>query len=112
MLAVVVLREGSAQLQSPVRVENRLASVVDVAWAGSDRLVMLAPNGAEEIQVYEINLTRATLEPLGGPQLAERVAAAPGYPTLVQGTDGTLYDNAGTGWRPAYRGSSPAYPGG
>ncbi len=112
MLAVVVLREGSAQIQSPVRVENRLASVVDVAWAGSDRLVMLASNGAEEIQVYEINLTRATLEPLGGPQLAERVAAAPGYPTLVQGTDGTLYDNAGTGWRPAYRGSSPAYPGG
>ena len=105
-------REGAAQLQSPVRVENRLASVVDVAWADSDRLVMLASNGAEEIQAYEIDLTRTTLRPVGAPQLATRIAAAPGYPTLVQGTDGTLYDNAGAGWRPAYRGTSPAYPGG
>ena len=112
MLAVVVLREGAAQLQSPVRVENRLASVVDVAWADSDRLVMLASNGAEEIQAYEIDLTRTTLRSVGAPQLATRIAAAPGYPTLVQGTDGTLYDNAGAGWRPAYRGTSPAYPGG
>ncbi|MFM9133898.1 MAG: LpqB family beta-propeller domain-containing protein [bacterium] len=112
MLAVVVLREGAAQLQSPVRVENRLASVIDVAWADSDRLVMLASNGAEEIQAYEIDLTRTTLRPVGAPQLATRIAAAPGYPTLVQGTDGTLYDNAGAGWRAAYRGTSPAYPGG
>ena len=112
MLAVIVQREGSPELQSPVRVENRLATVIDVAWADDERLVLLGSNGAEDIQAYEVDLARSTLRPVGAPQQATRIAAAPGFATLVQGTDGTLYDSATGSWRPVSRGSSPAYPGG
>ena len=110
-VAVVVLQEGSARLQSPVRVEGRLTSVTDVAWADDLRLVAIAAEGAASPAVYEIDLARGTARSLGSPATPLRVAAAPGFPTLVASEDGILYTNTTGPWRPGPMASSPAYPG-
>lgn len=111
MMAVVVLREGVARVQTPVRVDDRLTSVIDVAWAEDDRLLALGSEGAGTPQVYEIDLARATVRSLGAPSDPVRVAAAPGFPPLAASADGQIYSYAGGPWVALGFGGSPAYPG-
>ena len=111
MMAVIVLREGTARVQTPVRVDDRLTSVVDVAWAEDDRLLALGSEGAGAPQVYEIDLARATVRSLGAPADPLRVAAAPGFPPLAASADGQVYSYAGGPWVALGFGGSPSYPG-
>lgn len=111
MLAVIVLREGVARVQSPVRVDDRLTSVSDIAWAEDDRLLALGSEGAGAPQVYEIDLARATVRSLGAPTDPVRIAAAPGFAPLAASADGQVYSYAGGPWVALGFGGSPAYPG-
>jgi hypothetical protein len=111
MLAVITVREGTARVESPVRVDNRLTTVSDVAWADDDRLVALGVEGAGTVAVYEIDLSRWQLRSLGAPPGAVRIAAAPGTPILAATADQRIWEYTSGPWRPGPRGSSPAYPG-
>jgi len=105
------VREGTARVESPVRVDNRLTTVSDVAWADDDRLVALGVEGAGTVAVYEIDLSRWQLRSLGAPPGAVRIAAAPGTPILAATADQRIWEYTSGPWRPGPRGSSPAYPG-
>lgn len=111
VLAIITVREGTARIESPIRVDNRLTTVTDVAWADDDRLVALAVEGAGAPAVYEIDLSRWQIRSLGAPTGASRVAAAPGAPTLAAAEDQRIWSYTTGPWRPGPRGSSPAYPG-
>lgn len=93
-----------------IRVENRLAEVVDVAWAGADVLSVLAGESAGSLQVYEVALARGSVLAQGGPVAPVSLAAAPGQPTLVAAADGVIYDNTSGVWIGRANASSPAYP--
>lgn len=111
LVAAVVVREGGVVLVRPRRVENRLATVVDVTWGGASRLLALGTEGASTTQAYDIDLARATIRSLPTPPEAIRIAAAPGFPTLVGTAPGRIVTLTGTQWRDFAVGNSPAYPG-
>lgn len=112
MLSIITVREGALRLESPLRVDNRLTTVSDVAWADDDRLVALGVEGAGAPGVFEIDLSRWQVRALGAPQGAVRVAAAPGAPILLATQDQRIWTYTSGPWRLGPRGSSPAYPGG
>lgn len=111
LVAIVVPREDSVILSSPVRVESRLSEFVDVAWGSADRLIALASEGAGAQQVYEIDLNRSSVRSLGAPPAPIRIAAAPGKPILVGTADGVVMAGVGSNWEIVSTGSGPAYPG-
>jgi hypothetical protein len=104
--------DGSgSRIEAPIRVESRLADVVDVAWAGPNTLAVLASESAGTLQVYEVALGRGIALGLGSPEAPLSLAAAPGLPTLVSGADGVIYDSTAGTWSGRANGTSPAYPG-
>lgn len=111
LVAIVVPREDSVILSTPVRVESRLSEFVDVAWGSADRLIALASEGAGAQQVYEIDLNRSSVRSLGAPPAPIRIAAAPGRPILVGTADGVVMAGVGSTWEIIATGSGPAYPG-
>ena len=111
MLAIITVREGAQRIESPVRVDNRLTTVSDVAWADDDRLIALGVEGAGAPGVFEIDISRWQVRSLGAPPGAVRVAAAPGSPILAATEDGRIWTYTSGPWRLGPRGSSPAYPG-
>ena len=111
LLAVVTPREAGISLSSPVRVESRLSDFVDVAWSDADRLVTIAAEGAEDRQVYEIDLKRSSVRGLGAPAEPIRLAAGPGLPILVGTAEGVVVSGSGSNWQVIATGSNPAYPG-
>lgn len=111
MLAIVTVREGSARIENPVRVDNRLTTVTDVVWGGDDKLVALGLEGAAAPTVYEIDLSRAQVRSIGNPPSPVRLAAAPGRPILGGTSQDRIWSYTTGPWQPGPRGSSPAYPG-
>ena len=111
MLAIITVREGALRIESPVRVDNRLTTVSDVAWADDDRLVALGVEGAGAPGVFEIDVSRWQIRSLGAPPGAIRVAAAPGSPILAATEDRRIWTYTSGPWRLGPRGSSPSYPG-
>jgi hypothetical protein len=111
MLAIITVREGALRVESPVRVDNRLTTVSDVAWADDDRLVALGVEGAGAPGVFEIDLSRWQVRSLGAPPGTGRIAAAPGSPILAATEEGRIWAYTSGPWRLGSRGSSPAYPG-
>ena len=111
MLAIITVREGAPRIESPVRVDNRLTTVSDVAWADDDRLIALGVEGAGAPAIFEIDISRWQVRSLGAPPGAVRVAAAPGSPVLAATDDGRIWSYTSGPWRLGPRGSSPAYPG-
>lgn len=111
-IGIIVQRESGPIISSPVRAEARLSEFFDVVWAGDDRLIALAAEGASPAQVYEIDLARATVRGLGAPEGAVRAAAAPGVPILVSTSDGRILSPVAGRWDQVTIGASPAYPGG
>lgn len=110
-----IVRTGPAEggpiaVEAPIRVENRLAEAVDVAWSGSDSLAVLGSESAGSLQVYDVAIGRGSLAGRGTPEAPISVAAAPGLPTLVAAADGVVYDNSGVGWQGRANASSPTYP--
>jgi hypothetical protein len=111
MMAIITVREGALRIESPVRVDNRLTTVSDVAWADDDRLIALGVEGAGAPGVFEIDISRWQVRSLGAPPGAVRVAAAPGSPILAATQDGRIWSYTSGPWRLGPRGTSPAYPG-
>lgn len=111
MLAVITVREEVSRVESPVRVDNRLTTVTDVAWADDDRLVAIGVEGAGAPSVYEIDLSRGQVRSLGGPPGVTRIAAAPGAPILAATEEGRIWTYTSGPWRLGPEGTSPAYPG-
>jgi hypothetical protein len=111
MLAIITVRDEVLRVESPVRVDNRLTTVIDVAWADDDRLVALGVEGAGTPSIFDIDLGRGQVRSLGGPPGAERIAAAPGAPILVATAEQRIWTYTSGPWRLGPEGSSPAYPG-
>lgn len=111
MVAVIALREGQPRLQSPVRVDNRLNSVTDVAWADSDTLAVLGADGAATPAVYLIDMARLQVRSIGAPAEPVRVGAAPGAAVLSSTVEGWIYTFTNGPWLREVRATSPAYPG-
>jgi hypothetical protein len=112
MLAIVTVREGNARVEKPVRVDNRLTTVVDVVWGGADTLVALGLEGASSSStVYEIDLGRWQVRSLGNPPSPVRLAAAPDSPTLASTDQQRIWSYTTGPWQSGPRGGSPAYPG-
>lgn len=111
MLAIVTVREEVRRVESPVRVDNRLTTVTDVAWADDDRLIVLGVEGAGAPSIFDIDLSRGQVRSLGAPPGATRIAAAPGAPILAATIDERVWTYSSGPWRLGPEGSSPAYPG-
>jgi hypothetical protein len=111
MLTIITVREEVLRLESPVRVDNRLTTVTDVAWAADDRLIVLGVEGAGDPTIFEIDLGRGQVRSLGGPPGAARIAAAPGAPILAATAEGRIWTYTSGPWRLGPEGTSPAYPG-
>jgi hypothetical protein len=114
LLARVIRSSVSASgisLEAPVRVESRLAEVVDVAWSSADTLSVLGSESAGSLQVFDVDLARGSITPNGAPEAPVSVGAAPGLPTLVGAADGLVYELGAGSWAERVRGSAPTYPG-
>lgn len=114
LLARVVRSSGGATsvtISEPVRVEGRLVEVLDVSWSGADTLSVIGSESLGALQIFDVDIARATLTTLGTPELPLTLAAAPGLPTLVGAADGLVYVYDAGAWRERVRGSSAAYPG-
>jgi hypothetical protein len=98
-------------VSEPIRVENQLTEVVDVAWANSDELLVLGNTGGSELLVFNVRLADGAIDSEGGVLGAVSVAAAPGKPNLVGSAEGKIYDVLGGAWLPLTSGVSPTYPG-
>jgi hypothetical protein len=97
-------------ISAPIRIESRLTEVLDVAWAGSNTLLILGSEGVGLLQVFEVEIARGTVRPLGAPELPIAVAAAPGLPSLAVNSDSVVYELDAGNWETVTRGSAIAYP--
>lgn len=97
-------------LSAPIRVENRLSDVLDVAWAGPNTLLVLGSEGAGLVQVFEVDIARGTVRSKATPESSVGIAAAPGLPSLAVNTEGLVYElDAGT-WVQRTTGVAVTYP--
>jgi hypothetical protein len=92
-------------------VEKQLTSVVDVAWANADELLVLGNMGGSELQSYTVNLADGSVVNEGGVPGAVSIAAAPGLPHLMGSAEGKVFEVLGGAWLPRTSGVAPAYPG-
>jgi len=97
-------------LSSPIRVENRLTEVIDLAWAGSNSLLVLGSEGAGIVQVFEVELARGIVRQQGSPDFPVSIAAAPGLPTLALSADGVVFELDAGSWIPRATGIAVVYP--
>ncbi len=97
-------------IADPIRVETRLTEAISVGWAGANSLLVIGSDGAESLQVFDLNLARGSIIGIGAPEAPVMVAAAPGLPALVGAADGWIYEYVGSNWRKRTSGTSPAYP--
>jgi hypothetical protein len=97
-------------VSAPIRVESRLTEVLDVAWAGSNTLLVLGSEGAGLLQVFEVEIARGAVRALNAPELPTSVAAAPGLPSLAANADGVVYELDAGNWEVVTRGSAITYP--
>lgn len=97
-------------VSAPIRIESRLTEVLDVAWVGANNLLVLGSDGAGLLQVFEVDIARGSVRPLGAPELPASVAAAPGLPSLVANADGIVYELVVGSWNVVARGNAITYP--
>ncbi len=98
-------------LSEPIRVENQLTVVVDVAWASADQLLVLGNTGGDELQAFTVSLADGTVVDKGGVMGALSIASAPGLPNLMGSSEGKVYEVLGGAWITRTSGVSPTYPG-
>lgn len=97
-------------IADPIRVETRLTEAISVGWAGANSLLVIGSDGAESLQVFDLNLARGSIIGIGAPEAPVMVATAPGLPALVGAADGWIYEYVGSNWRKRTSGTSPVYP--
>ena len=98
-------------VDAPIRVEAKLAEVVDASWSSAESLAVLGSESAGSLQVYEVDLARGQVLAQGAPEAPVAIAAAPGLPTLTSAADGILYEGSSGAWSQVLNATSPAYPG-
>ncbi len=98
-------------LSEPIRVENQLTVVVDVAWASADGLLVLGNTGGGELHAFTVSLADGTVVDKGGVMGALSIASAPGLPNLMGSSEGKVYEVLGGAWITRTSGVSPTYPG-
>jgi hypothetical protein len=98
-------------VDAPIRVEAKLAEVVDASWSSAESLAVLGSESAGSLQVYEVDLARGQVSAQGTPEAPVAIAAAPGLPTLTSAADGILYEGSSGSWSQVLIATSPAYPG-
>ncbi len=108
--------QGGAVVLAGLRpLATQLVDVRDVAWATSDRLVLLAADAVgASARPTVVDLSGSTVQSLG--PVADSVdlvsvTAAPTNPVMAGSADGRLWWYTGFGWDSPGRGTSPAYPG-
>lgn len=111
-VGVIVRSNAGAPMAiaDPIRVETRLTEAISVSWSGANSLLVIGSDGAESLQVFDLNLARGSIIGIGAPEAPVMVAAAPGLPALVGAADGWIYEYVGSNWRKRTSGTSPAYP--
>mgnify|MGYP003344378943 CR=1 FL=1 len=102
---------SSVIVEEPIRVESKLVEVLDVAWSGADTVTVLGSETAGSVQVEIVDLGRGSMIGRGAPEGPVSLAAAPGFPTLVAGSDGVVFENSSGMWDVKVNARSPAYPG-
>jgi hypothetical protein len=102
--------DGSVALSDLRQVAPSLSRVVDVAWADSRRLLVLAGDaGLDRIVPYEVGIDGfgLTIVPTSGlPSQPTSIAAAPLRQALVS-AGGTVWELAGGTWITLVRGAEP-----
>ena len=98
-------------VDAPIRVEAKLAEVVDASWSSAESLAVLGSESAGSLQVYEVDLSRGLVLAQGSPEAPVSLASAPGLPTLTSAADGLVYEGSSGAWSQLLSGTSPAYPG-
>ena len=97
-------------LSAPIRVENRLTEVIEVAWAGSNGLLVLGSEGAGVLQIFDVDIARGVVRQLGSPDLPVTIAGAPGLPSLSINTDGVVFELDAGSWIQRATGVTVTYP--
>ena len=111
VLARVVRTRGGVELDGLRPLERTLTDVQSVAWATSDRIVVLAQEAGAAVQPWVVGVD-ATVTPTGGSLPgAVDLAAAPQRPLLAATGDGRVWEDTGLSWREVARATDPAYAG-
>ncbi|CAB4928514.1 MAG: hypothetical protein F2842_00485 [Actinobacteria bacterium] len=104
-------RGDSLRLTAPRRVEARISSTVDVAWASADQLAVLGTEGAGPLEVFTVRIGAQSVRSVVAPAKSVTVAAAPVSTMLAGVSDGSVLAYDALAWQQLMTGWSPAYPG-
>ena len=110
-LVRVERRGDSLRLAAPRRVEARISSTIDVAWASAGQLAALGTEGAGPPQLFTVRIGAQNVRSVVAPTKAVTVAAAPSRMVLAGASDGSVLGYDALEWRQRMTGGSPAYPG-
>ncbi|GAA4988477.1 LpqB family beta-propeller domain-containing protein [Actinopolymorpha pittospori] len=88
-----------------------MTSMTDLAWSDLDRVTVVGADGQAPPRATIVSVDGYEVDPLTGPD-SSAVAAAPGQPLILGGTDGALHREDKTYmWSRRGEGTCPAYPG-
>ena len=108
-LAQILQTADGARLLGVERAEQRLTSVVGVAWTSESELAVLGALGAVAVQALRITLPTGSVTLLGGPANAVSITAAIGRPLVVGDQSGQLWQLSGVKWEASDLGTAPNY---
>lgn len=91
------------------RAEQRLTSVVAVAWASESDLAVLGAVGAVAVQAIRISLPTGAVTLLGGPANAVALTATAAMPIVVGDQTGQLWQLSAGRWNASDLGTAPNY---
>ncbi len=106
-----VERDGSSlRLAAPRRIDAEVVDAVDLAWAGSESLVVLGLDSTGRSTLFLLAPQLPRVDTMAVPDGATEVAAAPGG-RVALAADGELRLRDGGDWLTVGTGGSPAYAG-
>lgn len=106
-----VERDGSSlRLAAPRRADSEVVHALDLAWAGSESLVVLGLDTTGRSTLFTLAPQLPRVDALAAPDGSTEVAAAPGG-RIALAADGELRLRDGTDWFAVGAGGSPAYAG-
>ncbi|MHB0928143.1 MAG: LpqB family beta-propeller domain-containing protein [Candidatus Nanopelagicales bacterium] len=108
-VAHILQTADGARLVGLERAEQRLSSVVGVAWTSESELAVLGAVGAVAVQALRITLPTGAVTLLGGPANAVAITAALGRPIVVGDQSGQLWQLSGVKWEASDLGTAPNY---
>lgn len=100
---------GTIRIIGLTRAEQRLSSVVAVAWSSESDLAVLGALGAVAVQAIRISLPTGAVTLLGGPANAVTLTATAGMPIVVGDQTGQLWQLSAGRWNASDLGAAPNY---